>query len=260
MITVEKDRIGLTGAERSVELLPPYGRKTPISSAHPQSALDPTRQVCDELAVAFSAFNSQLFGGRLRPCLVTLQRHRGAAGYFASQRFETRDGTMIVDEIALNPDAFHLHSPTQIFSTLVHEQVHALQAQHGSPSPGGYHNKQWAGWMERIGLIPSHTGAPGGRKTGVRMSHYIDPAGAFARECAALLAQGIDISFIDRWASMRPTGHPTGSNGNHGVDGRRQSKLASKTRFSCPGCKANAWGKSDLRIDCRPCRQPMTAS
>jgi predicted SprT family Zn-dependent metalloprotease len=247
-----QDRITLVGVAKSLEILPPYGAQNPAPTSQTQKLFDPTRQVCHELAAAFDFFNSTLFGGRLRPCLVTLQRHRGAAGYFAAQRFETRDGTLIVDEIALNPETFHQRSATEVFSTLVHEQVHALQAQYGTPSPAPYHNKQWAKWMERIGLIPSDTGAPGGRRTGARVSHYIDPTGLFARECAALIAQGIDISFIDRWATMRSSANDNSA--------RRESKLVSKTRFRCPKCGATAWGKPNLRIDCRPCCQPMAAA
>jgi hypothetical protein len=33
--------------------------------------------------------------------------------------------------------------------------------------------------MEEVGLIPSSTGAPGGKRTGQSMSHYIDPDGKF---------------------------------------------------------------------------------
>jgi hypothetical protein len=36
-------------------------------------------------------------------------------------------------------------------------------------------------WMERIGLMPSATGAPGGRRTGQRMTHYIIRGGLFDR-------------------------------------------------------------------------------
>jgi hypothetical protein len=59
--------------------------------------------------------------------------------------------------------------------------VHLEQHHFGKASRNGYHNKQWAAWMERIGLMPSNTGEPGGKRTGQRMSHYILPDGAFAR-------------------------------------------------------------------------------
>jgi len=258
MTTVNQNRISPMGVEDSVEIIPPYGRGLPTISSFAKTIIDPTKQISEELSFAFDFFNGRLFGNRLRRCLVTLQRQRGSAGYFAAQRYETRDSTMIIDEIALNPAIFHMRPVTDIFSTLAHEQVHALQFQYGHPSPDGYHNKEWGDWMERIGLIPSNTGAPGGERTGVRMSHYIGPDGLFARVCAELVAQST-VSFVDRWsAQATQPGIVTVTGGRD--QKRRKSKVTSKTRFSCPGCKGNAWGKPDLRIDCRPCRQPMTAS
>ena len=246
-----QDRIVLTGVEKAVELSLPYGARSEVPAARPLKLSDPTLQVCHEFVFASRVFNKRLFGDRLRPCIVTLQRQRGAAGYFAEQRFETRDGTLIVDEIGLNPECFH-RCVTDVLSTLVHEQVHLLAAQYGHPSRNGYHTKLWAEWMERVGLIPSHTGAPGGRRTGVRVSHYINSSGEFARACADLIADGFDISFFDRWAVMRQKSAIN--------EKRRKSKKASKTRFSCPACDANAWGKPNLSIDCRPCDQPMVAA
>lgn len=251
MTRIDQGRIALIGNEPSVEILPPYGTKMPAPAIEDLKVFDPTLQVSQELVFAFRFFNKRLFGNRLRPCIVTLQRRRGAAGYFAEKRFETRDGTLIVDEIALNPECFH-HSVTDVLSTLVHEQVHALAAQYGHPAHNGYHTKLWGAYMERIGLVPSHTGAPGGRRTGVHVSHYVQPDGPFARACADLIAGGFDISFVGRCAVMR---EKSASN-----DNRRKSKKASKTRFSCPACDANAWGKANLRINCRPCGQPMVAS
>ncbi len=113
--------------------------------------------------------------------------------------------------------------------------------------------------MERVGLIPSDTGAEGGRRTGVRVSHYIQPDGAFAHACADLVARGIDITFVDRWATQAAKAGVE-SPPNRKEQARRLSKATSKTRFSCPVCEANAWGKPNLRIDCRPCGQPMIAS
>ena len=39
--------------------------------------------------------------------------------------------------------------------------THLEQAHFGKPSRNGYHNKEWADLMERVGLMPSDTGAPG---------------------------------------------------------------------------------------------------
>ena len=123
---------------------------------------------------AYAYFNKRLFEGRLPPCLITVRPHRGAYGYFSGERFGSRDGKEIHDEIALNIRHFEKRTPCEIMSTLVHEMVHLEQAHFGSPSRNGYHNKEWAGLMERVGLMPSDTGAPGGKRTGQRMTHYVD--------------------------------------------------------------------------------------
>ena len=70
------------------------------------------------------------------------------------------------DEIALNPAHFKGRSQREVFSTLVHEMVHLEQHHFGHPSRAGYHNREWVHWMERVGLIPSATGEPGGRQLG----------------------------------------------------------------------------------------------
>jgi hypothetical protein len=40
--------------------------------------------------------------------------------------------------------------------------------------------------MLAVGLIPSDTGKPGGKQTGQRMTHYIEPEGQFDRACREL--------------------------------------------------------------------------
>ena len=64
---------------------------------------------------AYDFFNERLFAGRLPRCLITMQRQRGASGYFAGKRFGTKDGAEVTDEIALNPAHFsrdHLDTRT----------------------------------------------------------------------------------------------------------------------------------------------------
>ncbi len=41
--------------------------------------------------------------------------------------------------------------------------------------------------MERVGLMPSDTGEPGGRKVGQSMTHYIIAGGPFDMACDELL-------------------------------------------------------------------------
>ena len=82
----------------------------------------------------------------------------------------SKDGKEVTDEIALNPSHFRDRSTEQSLSTLVHEMTHLEQHHFGKPSRAGYHNKQWAGMMKAVGLIPSDTGAPGGKEVGQKVT------------------------------------------------------------------------------------------
>lgn len=190
---------------------------------------------------AFDHFNTALFGGALPDCLITLQRERGARGYFWASQFSARSEDVATDEIALNPATFGGRSDAEILSTLVHEMCHLWQHHAGSPSRSGYHNREWAAQMRAVGLIPSHTGQPGGRETGQKMTHFIEPGGQFARACAELLNMGVAL----RWQASSAVG------------GTAAAKRASKTKYSCEGCGQNAWAKPGTHLLCGACKQPM---
>jgi predicted SprT family Zn-dependent metalloprotease len=187
------------------------------------------------LQSAWDHFNATLWSGQLRDCLITLQRHKGAYGYFHGKRF--RSLTIAGeerDEIALNPAGFLGRSSEDILSTLVHEMAHAWQQQHGTPSRGGYHNAQWAAEMRRIGLRPVSIGKPGGGNgTGRRGTHEIEPEGMFRRACRELLADRRPLLYHDQMESAEA-----------------KKKKASKTKYTCPKCGANAWAKPQTKLTC----------
>src|SRR5690242_13502110 len=122
-------------------------------------AANPTQRTYKTLDDAYRFFNEHLFGSHLPGCLITMQRSKKAYGYFAGNRFGSLDGAEVTDEIALNPSHFHTRTTEQSLSTLVHEMTHLEQHHFGKPSRAGYHNKEWAGMMRAVGLIPSDTGA-----------------------------------------------------------------------------------------------------
>jgi predicted SprT family Zn-dependent metalloprotease len=208
-------------------------------------APNPTRITYTSLDDAFAFFNRTLFAGRLPPCLITMQRSKTAYGYFAGGRFGSKDGKEITDEIALNPSHFHERSTEQSLSTLVHEMTHLEQHHFGKPSRSGYHNKEWAGLMKAVGLIPSDTGAPGGKEIGQKVSHYIETGGRFQRVCAQLIEQGFRPLYVERWSE--------------GGDTLRKKKAASKTRYTCPKCQTNAWAKPYVHLVCGACDERMEA-
>jgi predicted SprT family Zn-dependent metalloprotease len=200
----------------------------------------PTKRTYDDFDAAYAFFNKRLFSGRLPACLITVRPHRGAYGYFSPERFGSRDGTEIHDEIAMNIRHFEKRTACEILSTLVHEMVHLEQAHFGKPSRNGYHNKEWAGLMERVGLVPSDTGAPGGKRTGQRVTHYVAEDGPFAR---AFAARKFTIPYFDRVGESETT--------------RKKRKVA----YTCERCEDKVWGKPEVKPHCGKCGfSPMIAS
>jgi hypothetical protein len=99
--------------------------------------------------------------------------------------------------------------------------------------------------MRVVGLIPSDTAAPGGREVGQKVSHYIEDGGRFAKACAALIGGGFDPFYVELWSE--------------GDAAKRKKKAASKTRYTCSDCDANAWAKPDMHLVCGDCDARMEA-
>jgi SprT-like family len=204
---------------------------------------NPTQKTYKTLDDAYRFFNKRLFSGKLPGCLITMQRSKKAYGYFAGGRFGSVDGKDVTDEIALNPSHFRSRTTEESLSTLVHEMAHLQQHHFGKPSRTSYHNKEWAQMMRSVGLIPSDTGAAGGRETGQKMSHTIEAGGRFARACAELMIGGFDPLYVELW--------------NEGEAQKRRKKAASKTRYTCPECLTNAWAKPAVHLVCGDCDEHM---
>ena len=186
---------------------------------------------------AFDHLNRTLFGGSLPNVLLTLQRQAHSKGHFGADRYSTRSDGVREHEMNLNPDAFVGRTDEAIVSTLLHEMVHLWQHTQGEAKPARvtYHNKEWAAKMIGLGLIPSNTGAVGGKITGVHMTHYIMDGGPFSRAFAELAASGWKLNL----ESTQITGAPKGR--------------GSKVKFTCPDCEQNVWGKPDTYVFCGPC-------
>jgi hypothetical protein len=205
----------------------------------------PTRTYTS-LDAAYDHFNRELFSGQLPPCLITMQRHKGAYGYFSGGRFAaTTNPEEVTDEIALNPAHFASRPTAETLSTLAHEMAHLWQHHFGTPSRTGYHNKEWAAKMREIGLIPTDTGQPGGKDTGQKVTHFIEPGGRFEQACTAYLATGTAFLYHDR--------------AGEGDAATRKKKAASKTKYTCPACGLNAWAKPDAHLICGDCREDLEA-
>ena len=201
---------------------------------------NPTEQAYGELQAAYDYFNRELFDGGLPDALISFQRKPGSAGHFAADRYATRDGTAKHHELGLNPSVFKHMTPEDILSTVVHEQVHAWQKTYGDPGRPGYHNREWANKMLEIGLIPTSTGKPGGNQTGQRIDHLIQPGGKFQRAAQKFLETST-ITYVD-------------------LSDAGKAKSASKTKFTCVKCSANAWGAPGLHLLHLGCNAPMLSA
>ncbi|ELA9292954.1 SprT-like domain-containing protein [Vibrio parahaemolyticus] len=226
----------------------------------------PTTEVYAELQQAFEHFNATLFGGELPPCLITLQRERRTFGYFSRNRFVQRDSREQVDEIAMNPAYFAIRSIAETLSTLAHEMAHQWQFHHGKPGRRGYHNKEWAAKMDEIGLTPSNTGEPGGKRVGEKMSHYIAEGGPFDLACQELLTQRFTLSWLDRFPPERPKPKPAKLGGDEDDEGggddldelgglvelppEGPTNKSNRNKYRCPNCQAQVWGKPGLVVLC----------
>lgn len=248
----------------------------------------PTERTMLALQRAYDHFNATLFDGTLPPVLLTLRAGQVKSrqnGYFRPGAFS--DGRERTDELAMNPKTFRVKSDVRVLSTVVHEMVHVWQSHFGTPGRSGWHNVEWGKKMLDVGLHPSNTGQPGGKTVGRKMTHYILPDGAFAREAQAL----VDGGFALDWSEVAPfqPRPPGGEGGNGGperpwnpdVDGPPppqrdgapgqapagsagregeptwQKPAAGRVRLTCQSCRVNAWTKPGVSLICGECRDRM---
>jgi predicted SprT family Zn-dependent metalloprotease len=220
---------------------------------------DPSRRQYLSLADAFDYLNRRLFAGRLPQPLLTLNHGPAKVkGYYRHSSFSFR-GTpwkspIHASEISLNTKAMSGRSDTEILIELVHGMAHLCQDHQGmSRSRPGYHDAGFAEIMEQVGLIPSDTGAAGGRRTGQKMSQYVLPGGPFDLACRALLESGWRLD----WEGALSKDNTPSSCGEQSTAVKAND---SKTKFFCPECKQNAWAKQSAELICGHCHLRMIAA
>src|SRR5271169_3491949 len=217
-----------------------------------ESAAKPTAEQYGTYQALYDYLNVNLFNNSLPPVVLTFTRRPNICGYFSRDRWER--GAEKAHEIALNPALLAEESCQEVCQTIAHEMVHLQQYIAGTNSRPGYHNEDFAQKMEAIGLMASGTGKPGGARTGQKMADYIIEGGIFQqvfknmpeslrlpwKANEALLPAGT-IQMLNQLIG----GHPGGTGA-----APSQEKPKSKVKFTCPECKARAWGKPGLNLVC----------
>lgn len=228
-----------------------------------EAILTPTDEQFNALNQAYEYFNQKLFDGILPSCLLNFSRKKGTHGFFAPERWRrVGEDKYSTHEISLTPTTFY-RGLKEILSTLVHEQVHLWQWEFGNPSRNGYHNREWAAKMEEIGLMPSNTGKPGGKRTGQSMTHYIISEGRYEMAFDSMpKAFKLPLTSLegDLMRSMLKGEPKTKVEG--GAISTKTAKLRpksrSKTKYSCPSCGVNVWGKDGLNLICEDCGEKLS--
>lgn len=217
----------------------------------------PDHDLTKQLQAAFDFFNKNLWDGRLPPAVLTLQRKANSAGYHHENAFVDRaHGDSAASEIAMNPDHFD-KSDDVILSVLVHEMAHHWQQYFGKPGRGAYHNQQWANEMLRVGLLAYNVKNPQ-IATGDKISHTIKANGLFEGYCKIFLATGYTLQWRSRKYTQLPPADGEEAEPTDGDEAEREEEAAkqkNKTKYTCPVCQTNLWGKPKLDVICGACAE-----
>ena len=160
------------GPRRNQPTCVPCGVPATDESGPPQPPPRRRRRISSAYQAMYDYFNAQLFGGHLQPVILNFSRHAGALGFFGPGDGRGPGGRGQRPRDQPQPHALRSLPPIEVASTLVHEMVHLWQQEYGDPSRTGYHNHEWETKMESVGLVPSDTGKPGGKKVGQKMADY----------------------------------------------------------------------------------------
>ncbi|MEM9698863.1 MAG: SprT-like domain-containing protein [Pseudomonadota bacterium] len=237
--------------------------------------LNPTTECMVNWVSIYDVTNRRLFGGQLPNCMITIERTGRAFGYFRPNSFKNRRGE-ITHQIAMNPEFFEPYGDLEALQTFLHEMCHLWREvlgprnKNGCPGTPGYHCKIWGGKMVDVGLMPSHTGKPGGRKTGYQMMDYIIEGGKFVLLSRELLKNGMHVEWRDAATKktslqaveehpelegmlLLPAGNGTSDPANP------PKKRQTRSKYTCPNpdCGQNAMAGHNASLVCGHCYLPM---
>ena len=219
-----------------------------------ERVFSPSEELSVCLSEAFDYLNGKLFGGTLPKAMVMFTRNsRIVGGYFVPNSWRNEDG-VTVHEISINANNMAEGDEVLLYSILVHEMTHLWQHVYGNPGRGGYHNQEWADFAKTIGLKPSSANDPE-TETGDSVSTTLIEGGP-AMLAIASMPESISIPWYA--VSMAdPEGDPgrraRPKPGGKAKDGVPAPRGGRRTKYTCPQCGANLWGKPALAVMCIPC-------
>lgn len=193
----------------------------------------PTLDQFSRLQVAADLFNRELFGGQLRPVMISMVKKPNCYGVFAPDRYEGRDGGRL-HMIGLDAMTAIQRPLPELLSTLVHEQCHQLVHDTGLPKGPGGHGDGWQKEMERVGLPPVAVGNSWRSAT-----HRIDPDGEFMRVFKTNAEKLEELPWQEASRAAGAT-----------------KKKQQRVKFTCSSCGLNVWSKPSAALFCGVCSHP----
>jgi hypothetical protein len=222
--------------------------------------VNPAQHAYSDLLKAYDFFNKKLFESLLPPIIFTFQRHNG---YIAEARLRrwVNGQDVVYDEISINPEYLAKYPLVEIFQSLVFEMATVWQAHYGNPGVAGLVNKEKVLMLERIGLIPSSTGTPSGKKSGHHKNSFVLYDGPFLIVCRELVRDGFKFHLTDRYPRFRPD-KPIltyDSNGKPVPITAQCEPISdlSEIKYTCYECGAEVYGKPELNIICIDCEESL---
>lgn len=203
----------------------------------------------------FEHFNRELFSSKLKHPMLNFSRMANTYGFYAAGRWGK--GKSEADEISINPAHLSSRPLKETASTLVHEMAHMWQQHFGDPPARNYHDKEWCLKMIEIGLIPISSKTREPKLSGVSMTHKIQKGGPFCKAFEAMpKAIHLPWTCSDRGKPAEPPKSKPNDDGDVEIGKPGPSAVEpkrNKTKYTCPGCQCNVWGKPGLAINCNKC-------
>lgn len=201
-----------------------------LSALPEPEAGKPSPVMYKNFQAAYDFLNKRFFASSLPQCVLVLSRKPNSHGYFHAKRWTSGENT--THELALNPDTLQ-RSPRDVVSTILHEMCHVAEHVNGTAPKKAYHNKAFFELMKSVGLHCSSTADVGGKETGAKMSHYIEPKGVFEPALADLLATGWKFE----WASfVQPK------------SAKKKSRQGARVKYTCVDTGKAVWGAGGLVV------------
>ena len=180
---------------------------------------------------------------------------RGVVAYVRPNSLYDTDKKEVVQYLCINP-SFLSRGLEYLLSTLVHELCHVYEIAYIHIPRGGYHTKEWAGLMEGCGLAPRYHNASRTSvdETIIEGGAFVSFVEYFTKKYGANYFNLTTHDCIVTDDGNKPTtpaddGRPRADNADKPIKVYNRNKI----KYTCSGCGAKVWGKSNLHIVCADC-------